>query len=326
MTTVAFFNNKGGVGKTTLVYHLASMLSRLGQRVLAVDLDPQANLTAHFLGDDDLESLWTAPLEERSTIAGAVDPIVEGTGDVRATAPRGVAEDLWLLAGDLDLSRFEEKLAAAWPSTLTGSSNADVRATTAFHRLTAAAGSEVGADVTLIDVGPNLGALNRAALLSADHVVVPLGADLFSVQGLRNLGPALQRWRRDWQGTARPRITLDVSLPSGEMRPLGYVVMQPSMRLDRPVKAYQTWLDRIPDVYRRTLGTSDQPLLDPAIGTVRNFRSLMPLSHDARKPMFDLRTADGAIGSTQRYVQLCYAEFRGLAEEVLERLDLPSPD
>ena len=59
MKTVAFFNNKGGVGKTTLVYHLAWMLSQLGKRVLVVDLDPQANLTSMFLAEEELEHIWS---------------------------------------------------------------------------------------------------------------------------------------------------------------------------------------------------------------------------------------------------------------------------
>ena len=49
---LTFFNNKGGVGKTSLVYHLAWMLSDSGYRVLACDLDPQANLTSAFLNED----------------------------------------------------------------------------------------------------------------------------------------------------------------------------------------------------------------------------------------------------------------------------------
>lgn len=327
MTTVAFFNNKGGVGKTTLVYHLASMFSRLGVRILTVDLDPQANLTAHFLDDDDITALWSSDVAERATIAGAVWPIVEGIGDIAPQPPLEVAENLWLLPGDLYLSRFEERLAQEWPNTLAGGNNAAVRATTAFHRITIAARESVGADLVLVDVGPNLGALNRATLLMSDHVIVPLGADLFSVQGLRNLGPTLRRWRQDWQETALPRIKTEIDLPGGLMAPLGYVVMQPSMRLDRPVKAYQTWLDRIPEIYRQAVldeGVKNSThTADAAIGTVRNYRSLMPLSHDARKPMFDLKTADGAIGSTQRYVQVCFSEFRALAREVLTRLDLP---
>ena len=49
MKTIAFFNNEGGVGKTSLVYHLAWMYADLGLSVLAADLDPQANLTTMFL-------------------------------------------------------------------------------------------------------------------------------------------------------------------------------------------------------------------------------------------------------------------------------------
>ncbi len=51
---LTFFNNKGGVGKTSLVYHLSWMFAEIGIRVLAVDLDPQANLTAAFLDEDQL--------------------------------------------------------------------------------------------------------------------------------------------------------------------------------------------------------------------------------------------------------------------------------
>ena len=49
MKSITFFNNKGGVGKTSLIYHLAWMFAERGIKVLAVDLDPQANLTSMFL-------------------------------------------------------------------------------------------------------------------------------------------------------------------------------------------------------------------------------------------------------------------------------------
>jgi cellulose biosynthesis protein BcsQ len=316
------FNSKGGVGKTTLAYHLAHMFSRLGRTVLAADLDPQANLTALFLDDEELERLWGGAESDNPTVAGAVYPVSEGLGDVVSILPRQVAENLHLLPGDLALNRFEERLAQEWPATLASSDSAAVRVTTAFHRLVASAAKQVSADLVLIDIGPNLGALNRSALLVADYVLVPLGADLFSAQGLRNLGPTLRRWRADWQQTALPRISAAIDAPAGRMQPLGYVVMQPSMRLDRPVKAHQVWLKRIPQVYAEVVGPPVGDGRSSEIGTVRNFRSLMPLAHDARKPMFDLRAADGAIGSTQRYVQVCLQEFRELAREVLGRIDL----
>ena len=88
MITLALFNNKGGVGKTTLAYHLAHMVSRMGINVLAVDLDPQANLTAHFLDEDQLDDLWDGEVTaSRQTVAGAVFPIVDGIGDIATLTP-----------------------------------------------------------------------------------------------------------------------------------------------------------------------------------------------------------------------------------------------
>jgi chromosome partitioning protein len=151
---------------------------------------------------------------------------------------------------------------------------------------------------------------------------MPLAADLFSLRGLRNLGPTLRRWRSVWQETVLPKVPQTITAPNGTMRPLGYVIMQPTMRLDRPVKAYRRWLERIPFVFHDSvLGEPGAPESDSyEIATLRNYQSLMPLAHDARKPMFDLRAADGALGSTQSYVQKCRAEFAQLAENVLARL------
>jgi hypothetical protein len=157
----------------------------------------------------------------------------------------------------------------------------------------------VDADIVLIDVGPNLGAINRAALISADTVLMPLAADLFSLKGLSNLGPTLRQWRTDWQSLVLPRVPKGISAPRATMQPLGYVIMQPEMRLDRPVKAYERWLQRIPWVYSSAvLGESPPSRQDDShrIATMRNYRSLMPLAHDARKPMFDLKPGRRCTG------------------------------
>lgn len=65
---IAFFNNKGGVGKTSLVYHLAWMMAEKGLRIVAADLDPQAKLTANFLSEEELANLW--PRREPAHRAG----------------------------------------------------------------------------------------------------------------------------------------------------------------------------------------------------------------------------------------------------------------
>jgi len=80
MKTIVFFNNKGGVGKTSLVYHLAHMFADLGLSLIAADLDPQANLTSMFLEEDRLEELWSDG--RRRTIYAALEPLLSGTGDI----------------------------------------------------------------------------------------------------------------------------------------------------------------------------------------------------------------------------------------------------
>ena len=317
MITVALFNNKGGVGKTTLAYHLAWMLARLETRVVAVDLDPQANLTGAFFDAEELESVFDDP---KATVFAAVDPIIRGLGDVQLIEAKRLTDHLWVVPGHLGLASFEDRLSTSWSGSLTGD-EAALRSTTAFHRIISHIDQSLNPDIVLMDVGPNLGAINRSALLAAQKVVVPVAADLFSVQGLRNLGPALRRWRADWQGTALTRIPGGLDAPSGAMEPVGYVMLQHAMWGGRPTYAYDRWVNRIPQEFRSSvLGKEGLPANpDPyLLASLRHYRSLMPLAQDARKPMFDLRPADGALGSTQKLVQTCYADFETLARKLLE--------
>ena len=90
MKTIAFFNNKGGVGKTSLIYHIAWMLSELGITTVAADLDPQANLSAIFLTEDEIEDLWDHHAED--TVHGALRPLIDGVGDIRIPAPCHLSE------------------------------------------------------------------------------------------------------------------------------------------------------------------------------------------------------------------------------------------
>jgi len=318
MKTIAFFNNKGGVGKTSLVYHLAWMFADHGIKVLAVDLDPQANLTSMFLGEERLEELWPDG-EHPDTVYGAIRPILRGVGDIASPHIEKITEKLGLIPGDLGLSRFEDKLSAAWPNCQLGDESA-FRTMTAFHRLVQH-GADGGAELVLIDVGPNLGAINRSALIASDQVCLPLAPDLFSLQGLKNLGPTLNEWREVW-GDLLNKAPADVPMPKGLMQPIGYIVMQHGIRDSRPVKAYQRWLDRIPQTYRESVLTEDATsnisvVDDPyMLALLKHYRSLMPMAMEANKPIFFLKSADGAIGSHQEAVASCYSDFKKLAGKI----------
>src|SRR5437899_7748710 len=161
MKTIAFFNNKGGVGKTSLVYHLAWMYADLGLAVVAADLDPQANLTSMFLDDDRLEALWPEG-DHRETLYGAVQPLLEGTGDVAEPFVEDVAPALGLLVGDLRLAASEDELSSQWSDCLDRKPRA-FRVLSALWRVIERSARAPEADVVHIDVGPNLGAANPAA-------------------------------------------------------------------------------------------------------------------------------------------------------------------
>ncbi len=330
MKTIAFFNNKGGVGKTSLVYHLAWMYADLGVSVVAADLDPQANLTSMFVDDERLEALWPDGVH-RQTVFGAIQPLLEGTGDIASPHVENVGENLGLLVGDLALAASEDELTGQWPDCLDRKPRA-FRVLSAIWRVIELAAREREASVVLIDVGPNLGAVNRAALIAAEHVVIPLAPDLYSLQGLRNLGPTLRRWRSEW-AERRSRNPVDgLSIPAGGVAPAGYVVLQHAVRLDRPVKAYDRWMARIPAVYREAVldeRVSSPPLpiaQDPnCLAGLKHYRSLMPLAQEARKPMFFLTAADGALGGHAKAVQDCYRDFRTLAGSIADRCGVRIP-
>lgn len=324
MKTIAFFNNKGGVGKTSLVYHLAWMYADLGLPIVAADLDPQANLTSMFVDDERLEALWPDGSHAK-TIFGAIQPLLEGTGDIATPHVEYIAESIGLLVGDLALSASEDELTGQWPDCLDRKPRA-FRVLSAIWRVIEQAAEARGAGLVLIDVGPNLGAVNRAALISAEHVVIPLAPDLYSLQGLRNLGPTLRRWRNEWSERRARNPVSDLSIPSGDMRPAGYVLMQHAVRLDRPVKAYERWMARIPAVYREAVLDEQVTKLvqavddDPqCLAALKHYRSLMPLAQEARKPMFFLKPADGALGGHGKAVQDCYRDFRSLARAIADR-------
>lgn len=318
MRTIAFFNNKGGVGKTSLVYHLAWMFADRGIKTLAVDLDPQANLTAMFLNEDRLENLWPDG-EHPETVFGAIQPILRGTGDFAAPHVEQITPNLGLVAGDLGLSRFEDKLSDSWPRCQLRDESA-FRTMTAFHRLVQS-GAGSATELVLIDVGPNLGAINRAALIASDHVCIPLAPDLFSLQGLKNLGPTLRDWRELWTDLL-PKSPPGLSMPKGTMQPIGYIVMQHSIVASRPVKVYKRWMDRVPSVYRDAVlneGTNaPQNVGDDAycLSLLKHYRSLMPMAMEARKPIFYLKSADGAIGAHLEAVKSCYKDFHLLASKI----------
>lgn len=330
---LTFFNNKGGVGKTSLIYHMAWTFAEMGKSVLIVDLDPQANLTAAFLDEDSIEQLWNNA-QPGSTIFQSVKPLT-AVGDIAEPRLKRITPKLHFIPGDVDLSSFEDTLSTEWPGSM-GDNNLyrPMRILSAFWQVFQIGAKKVSADLILVDIGPNLGAINRSALIATDYVVIPLGADLFSLQGLKNLGPTQRSWKAlwakrldNWKNSQGAQEHSDLELPQGLMKAIGYLCQQHSVRLDRPVKAYDKWVKRIPKVYRESVlherePTDVIPASDPnCLATIKHYRSLIPMGQEHRKPIFKLTSADGAIGSHANAVQDARRDFLELAGKILSRIE-----
>jgi cellulose biosynthesis protein BcsQ len=325
---IAFFNNKGGVGKTTLVYHLAWMFSEIGVRVIAADLDPQANLTAMSLSEDDIARIED---NEIDSIYDVIAPLISRGKEVEPETVR-INRRFVLLPGDLDLSSTEDALSGEWTKCLSDSALDRERAfsvTTSLARAVRNAAADFDSDVALIDVGPNLGAINRSALLAADHVVVPVAPDIFSLKGLSNVGRGLADWRRGWDRRLEDAPPSKNGWPDGKMSPLGYIVSRFSTYAGEKSAHFRRWINRVPkafhnDILRETLSVPTSVEDDDScLAWLKDYRSLVPMAQEVRKPIFLLKPGDGAIGAHQTAVQQAYDDFRSLAEKIAALASIP---
>jgi chromosome partitioning protein len=246
-TTISIFNNKGGVGKTTFLFHVAHRLADQGRSVLMVDCDSQCNLTAYALTDAVIERAWAE--RDGNSIYRMIEPVARTIGDIRNRAPTKLGDRLFLLPGDLLLSDFEDRLGDTWNGAKGGSEPA-LRAQSAIFRAINNAAEKAVAEIVLVDLGPNLAALNRAVLGGTDYVIVPVAPDLFSIRGTENLGSKFETWRREWDQCNGAWAGDGLAIPHGRPKFLGYVVQQHNIR-NNAAGMTQGW--QIFDQYRRPL-------------------------------------------------------------------------
>ena len=325
MKTVSFFNHKGGVGKTTLVFNVGLALAQKGSTVLFIDADAQANLTSAALNVEEYERVLTS----NATIYGALLPVINNTGDLADIKPVKVRPNAYLLPGDIRLSAFEEILPQAWNESLAGQYRG-FQISSAMYRLMQKLGQAVSADFALVDLGPNVGALNRSILISSDGFVVPLSPDLFSLTALPSVGASTTRWILDWQAAkasaVRAKLELDIELPEGMPSPLGYVSQQFVTYRKQPAAAFRKWSDRIPSGYDegvvaplRDQASVAIPVGSPLLGEVKNLSSLIPMAQQANRAIFELTGAQ-ARGAQYTRAQDTFDLFASLADLIVDRL------
>lgn len=323
MKSIAFFNNKGGVGKTTLLCNVAAYASlHLGMKVCVIDADPQCNATQYFFNEDVLDQIYS---DAGFTILDVVEPLTQGEGfsqEIRTVRSDNFGFDV--LPGDPKLALTEDFLAQDWGDAKSGNVRG-IRTNLVFSDLL---GRLHNYDLVFIDVSPSLGAINRSILLSSDYFMSPMSIDIFSLKAFENIAEWIADWSSDWD-VAIQNVKDSSKLPSlnyGQAKFLGYVTQQYLAKKDssgrrRGVRAYEEIRGKINNVIADCgldEGIPGQPF---EIGTVPNLFSLIPMSQSNNKPVFELLAKDGVVGAHFAKVKDAKAIFGSVTRNLLGRLN-----
>lgn len=338
LKTIVFFNNKGGVGKTTLCGNIAAHFAQSGYRVVLIDCDPQCNSTLLVLGETVFANALAheaAVAERFQNILDVVQPINDGDPEpnvqVLPEEPDTNRFGISLLAGHPRLSLIEDKLSSAWAALNSGDVGG-FRISNWFYKLVQNLGGHF--DVALVDVGPSLGSLNRSVLIGADYFVTPMGCDIFSLIGIRNIS----EWLRDWLRLYKNGYALCHDRQQNRLEQFniveklaiakgfaGYTVQQyitkSKQGVRRPTEAYERILDNIePEIrkYLKRYYASSKRHFVSKLGDVPSMYSLVPLAQSANAPINSLGSSDGLVGSQFKQAER-YGEILDQVAETLSR-------
>ena len=350
---VTFYNHKGGVSKTTTIFNFAHLLAIQGKKVLAVDADPQCNLTELMLAP------IIAELDEREQETGE-EAVIEGTSLLQLLIPRidgeiaeistssinaiDVAMNLKLLKGDVNLSAIEDSLAESHTQRFSNKTH-EKRTYVAISDLLRRYGNEENFDYILIDVGPSAGAITRSCFLACDGYFVPTCPDRFNVQAIGTLSTIISKWIKDHQQIKDDFLEIGLPVQDGLPKFLGVILQNFKIRKEKPKPTYRMWMDRIPVKVEKTLfpaiqkfNTKENDLTcgllnyEGIIATeIRDFEGLVPIMQEHGKAMFSITPEDTRVmdpnnrvwsGAAWKGAVVRMANYRGCIEKLTKRLDL----
>ncbi|WP_082462610.1 ParA family protein [Sphingobium sp. Leaf26] len=323
MKAIAFFNNKGGVGKTTLLCNVAAYFAEMGLRVCVVDCDPQCNASQYLFHDDVL----AGEIEDKNkNIESLFAGLMAGEGHAsHVPLKRSAAFSVDVVCGSPGLSMAEDFLAEEWARLNTPRG---LSSTMVFEKMLK---NLTNYDYVFFDVSPSLGAINRTVLLSSDYFISPMSIDIFSLKAFENISRWMEKWKSNWdyavnspQHDVQSESVLDAKEINGA-KFIGYVSQQYIAKRDasgerRPVKSYDEIIKQIDGQIDKHFNGQLLPPKPYEVGKIPNLHSLAPMSQSNRKPIFSLSAADGVVGAHFAKVKEARVIFAEVSAEILKRI------
>ena len=328
MKSIGFFNNKGGVGKTTLICNLAaSLATNKDLKILIIDADPQCNASAYLLPDDELGTILLD--NTRSSLDSFYEPIRRGQG-YPVDLPNIVRSERFsidLIVGDPKLSIREDLLATDWAST----KNGEPRGFQTTYAIKELLSRLTQYDFILVDMGPSLGALNRSVLLAVDYFLMPLSVDIFSLMAVENIIKSFGNWKKGLEDAIQRHNEQEGCLfeiqgkeVEWDLKFLGYVMQQYKAKtkggVRQPVQAFERIISR----QREEINSLCEFFnVDPEIvnlGEIPTLSSVVPLSQQSHAPIFALSAQDGIVGSQYARVSEAGEFFHNISDKFFERV------
>ncbi len=309
--TIAFFNNKGGVSKTTTCFNLGWMLAERGHTVVLVDADPQCNLSGmvldltqenaleNFYLDNPLRNLKDALEPAFASRPRRLEPV--------DCVPVSGRENLYLVPGHVGLAEYEVSLGIA--QQLSESVQALKNLPGSFRYLFDVTAEAYAADYVLVDLSPGLGSINQNLVTTADFFAVPASPDVFSVMALESLARVLPRWALWARSAAQLEALSDADYPFPEpgLKFLGTIIQRYRLKGGVPTEAFRTYFEALDKSVGEVLVpalTRADLLLEPrryreaglegalGLASIPDFNTLIANSQQVRKPVFTLTQDD----------------------------------